>query len=140
AAARFNMKTRKNTAKKLDKERALKLLKLWLSAGIPVMVLVDESYGVMSMHWKLVVGYTKTRIEFINSGADDEFDVSKRTAGIDYDTAPVGNDIDSIDAFYKKWSTAGSWFINNILATSVDECMIMPIYPQDLLFANDTVR
>jgi hypothetical protein len=139
-AAKFNMQTRKNTAKQLDKEHALTLLKLWLSAGIPVMVLVNEKYGVMSMHWKVVIGYDKTRIEFINSGADNEFDVSKRSAGIDYDTAPVGNDIDSIDAFYAKWSTAGLWLINNILATSVDECMIMPIYPKDPQFEGDKPR
>ncbi|MBN2036721.1 MAG: OmpA family protein [Chitinispirillaceae bacterium] len=140
AAERFTMHTRENSADDLDKDRALKLLKLWLWAGIPVMILVEEDYGVMSLHWKVVTGYEGNRIFYINSGGDHELLLKNRTAGINYDTAAVGNDVDAIDDGYKKWKAAGSFIVGGVVATSVDPCILMPIYPKDQLFAREAAQ
>ena len=42
-----------------------------------------------------------------NSGADNRAVKSNRTPGIDYEHAPVGNDVDAPREFYAKWKAAG---------------------------------
>jgi len=137
AAERFAMQTRESNADSLDKARAQKLVKLWLTAGIPVMILVEEDMGVMSLHWKVITGYDENRMFYLNSGGDHENLLTNRTPGVDYDTAPVGNDVDTEDQWYDKWKVAGSLIVggNPIIAPSVDPCIFMPIYPADTFFA-----
>jgi hypothetical protein len=137
AAGKFALNARDNDAENLDKTRALKLLRSWVSAGVPVAVLVKEYHKLTSYHWKLVVGYEQDRILFNNSGADLEYDMSKRTAGVDYERAPVGNDVDSIDGHYAKWREAGGDIAD--FFTSVDRCTFIPLYPKDLMYAGDKV-
>ena len=136
AANKFGMHGRDNDAEELSKSRALKLLKLWINAGVPVAVLVEESYNVWSLHWKCVVGYDGNRIFMNNSGADHEVIRARRQPGIIYEKAPVGNDVDSPDAHYNKWKAAGGDVVD--LITSVDECTFIPLFPKDTIFAGDT--
>ena len=56
-----------------------------------------------------------------------------RTPGVDYDTAPVGNDVDTEDDLYVKWRAAGSFIVDDI-GSSVDECTFIPMYPKDPRF------
>ena len=138
AAGRFHMHGRDNDAEELDRGRALKLVKLWLQAGVPVLILVEEEYNLWSLHWKTVVGYDGNRFFMNNSGADNELVRSKRTPGIDYEHVPVGNDVDSVDAFWRKWKAAGGDVVD--LITSVDECTFIPLYPTDPMFAAAKVQ
>jgi hypothetical protein len=138
AAHRFRMNGRDNDAEELDRTRALKLVKLWLQAGVPVLLLVEEEYNVWSLHWKTVVGYDKDRFFMNNSGADDEVILAQRTPGIDYEHAPLGNDVDSHAAFFNKWKAAGGDVVD--LITSVDECTFIPIFPQDSMFSGQAVK
>ncbi len=138
AAEKFKMFGRDNDAEKIDKSRALKLLKLWLLAGIPVLILVKEEYTISSYHWKTVVGYDGDRFFMNNSGADNEIVISQRTPGVNYEKAPVGNDVDSESAFYKKWKAAGGDIVD--VFTSVDECTFIPIYPKDPMFRGTAAR
>jgi hypothetical protein len=101
------------------------------------MVLVKEYHTLTSYHWKLVVGYEKERFLFNNSGADLEYDTSKQKAGVDYEHAPVGNDVDSIGGHYAKWREAGGDIVD--FFTSVDRCTFIPLYPKDILFGGDKV-
>lgn len=133
ASRRFRMKARDNDAEEISRARGLKLVKLWIKAGVPVMVLVEEEYNVWSLHWKTIVGYDGNRIFYNNSGADDEVIRSRRTPGIEYEKAPVGNDVDSDTAFFNKWKSAGGDAVD--LITSVDECTFIPMYPRDPMFA-----
>jgi len=138
AAHRFHMHGRDNDAEELDRGRALKLVKLWLQAGVPVLILVEEEYNLWSLHWKTVVGYDGNRFFMNNSGADNELVRSNRTPGIDYEHTPVGNDVDSATAFWRKWKAAGGDVVD--LITSVDECTFIPLYPTDPMFAAAEVR
>lgn len=135
AAERFHMHGRDNTAERIDKKRALKLLKLWIHAGVPVLVLVKEYHTLASYHWKVVAGYDKERIFFNNSGADNEYKKANQQAEIDYMHAPVGNDVDSIDDHYEKWHGAGGDIVD--LLTSVDRDTFIPIYPKDINYRGD---
>jgi hypothetical protein len=132
----FHMQGRDNDAKEIDRAHAIKLLKLWLSAGIPVLIMVAENAPQTDVHWKVLVGYDGDRIFMNNSGHDHERIISERTAGINYDAAPIGNDVDSGDGFYEKWNTIG--FFSN-LVTSSDRCTFLPVYPQELKFGGDKV-
>ncbi|MBN1578807.1 MAG: zinc dependent phospholipase C family protein [Chitinispirillaceae bacterium] len=136
-AEKFNMNARDNDAENLDKARALKLLRSWICAGIPVTVLVKEYHKLASYHWKLVVGYEGDRFLFNNSGADLEYDKSQRTTGVGYERAPVGNDVDSIDGHYVKWQEAGGDIAD--FFTSVDRCTFIPLYPKDTMFEGDRI-
>jgi hypothetical protein len=127
------MNGRDNDAEELNRSRALKMVRLWLTAGVPVLILVEEEYNVWSLHWKTVVGYDGNRFFMNNSGADDEVIRAKRTPGIDYEHAPVGNDVDSDTAFFNKWKSAGGDVVD--LITSVDECTFIPLFPKDPMFA-----
>ncbi|MBS4036125.1 MAG: OmpA family protein [Ignavibacterium sp.] len=138
AAQKFNMFGRDNDAEKLNKQRALKVLKLWLKAGIPVLILVKEEYTLSSYHWKTVVGYDGNRFFMNNSGADLEIVVAERTPGVLYERAPVGNDVDSDTAFYNKWKAAGGDIVDAF--TSVDECTFIPLYPKDPVFKGTKAR
>ena len=133
AAGMFKMNGRDNTAKHLDEAHALKLVKLWLMAGVPVLILVKEEYNLWSYHWKTVAGYDGNRFFMNNSGADNEVIRSRRTPGIDYEHAPEGNDVDSEAAFWGKWKAAGGDIV--ALVTSVAECTFIPLYPKDPMFA-----
>jgi hypothetical protein len=137
AAGKFRMNARDNDAEELNRNRALKLLKLWIKAGVPVMVLVEEEYNVWSLHWKTVVGYDGDQIFFNNSGADNEVIRSRRTTGVQYEKAPVGNDVDSSTAHYNKWKSAGGDVVD--LITSVDECTFIPMLPQSGMFGGGKV-
>ena len=138
AAKKFAVNTRDNDAERLDPVRALKLLKLWIHAGVPTLVLVEESYNVWSLHWKTVIGYDANRFFFVNSGADNELVVSERTPGVDYENAPIGNDVDSHEAHWKKWKSAGGDIVD--LFTSVDACTFLPVIPDDPMFGGDRAR
>ena len=138
AAKKFRMNVRDNNAEDLDKERALKLVKLWIQAGVPVLILVEEYYNVWSLHWKTLVGYDGERFFMNNSGADREVILSERTPGVEYEKAPIGNDVDSESGFWEKWKSAGGGLVD--LITSVDQCTFIPIYPQDRLFAGEIAR
>jgi hypothetical protein len=85
-----------------------------------------------------VVGYDKDRFFMNNSGADDEVILAQRTPGIDYEHAPLGNDVDSHAAFFNKWKAAGGDVVD--LITSVDECTFIPIFPQDSMFSGQAVK
>ncbi len=135
AANRFHMNGRDNDGEDLDEARALKLLKLWLQAGVPVLILVKEEYNLWSYHWKTVTGYDGNRFFMNNSGADNEVILANRTPGIDYEHAPEGNDVDSESAFWAKWKAAGGDIVD--FFTSVDQCTFIPLYPQDPMFAGD---
>ncbi len=137
-AEKFSMHARDNDGESLDKAGRLKILRSWISAGVPVMVLVKEYHEIASYHWKLVVGYDGDRFLFNNSGADLEYDTSKRTAGVDYERAPVGNDVDSIDGHYTKWEEAGGDIVDFI--TSVDRCTFIPLYPKEAIFGGSKVQ
>ena len=138
AAERFDMHGADRDCASLEEASAMRLLRSWIAAGVPCLVLVEESYDLWSLHWKVVVGYDEERIFIINSGADHEADRSERTPGVDYETAPVGNDVDAVAAFARKWSSTGGgvvdWF------TSVDRCSFLPVWPKDLVFAADGVH
>ncbi|HQF56618.1 MAG TPA: hypothetical protein PK208_15975, partial [Fibrobacteria bacterium] len=84
---------------------ALKTLKLWIQAGVPVIVLVNEAPGKFGLHWKTVVGYDQNRIFFNNSGGDMDHG-RPITSAPDYFHAPVGNDVDSTEDFLMKWREA----------------------------------
>jgi hypothetical protein len=142
ACNKFDMNGRNCDAEELyensDRQRAMKLLKLWLWAGVPVLVLVEESYNLLSLHWKIIVGYDGNRFFFCNSGGDDEFHLTRRAAGIDYEHAPIGNDVDTPNALYNKWSDSGGGIADAL--SSVDTCTFIPIIPNDPMFAGDEVR
>ncbi len=138
ATEKFQMHGRDNDAEKLDKDRAMKLVKLWISAGVPVLILVEEEYNLWSLHWKTIAGYDQNRFFLNNSGADNEAIKSKRTPGIEYEKAPVGNDVDSHEAFWKKWKETQGTIVDAL--TTVDGCTFIPLYPKDQLFAGDKAQ
>ena len=138
AAPSFRMNARDNDAEELSRARAMKLLKLWIKAGVPVMVLVEEEYNVWSLHWKTVVGYDADRVFMNNSGADDEVVLAQRTLGVLYEEAPVGNDVDSQTSHFNKWKSAGGDIVD--LITSVDECTFIPMLPNDAMFSGGAAR
>lgn len=135
AAGRFRMSGRDNSARDLDKSRALKLVKLWLLAGVPVLILVEEEHGMTSYHWKTFTGYDGRRFFMNNSGGDFETDIDNRISKADYEHAPEGNDVDSESEFWTKWKDAGGDPV--ALATSVSECTFIPLHPQDAVFSGD---
>jgi hypothetical protein len=141
AAGKFRMNGRDNDAEDLDRDRAIKMLKLWLMAGTPVVFLVEEEYGSWNLHWKTLVGYDGNRFFMNNSGADAEVIRAKRTPGVEYEHAPVGNDVDSASAFHAKWRTVGTGPLGAPidLFTSVDACTFIPLFPTDPMFAGDSV-
>jgi hypothetical protein len=138
AAEKFKVNGRDNDAEELSKSRALKLIKLWIHAGIPVLILVKEEYTLSSYHWKTVAGYDGNRFFINNSGADLEIVISKRPVGVQFEEAPVGNDVDTLDTFFKKWKAAGGDIVDAF--TSVDECTFIPVYPKDPQFASTLAR
>ena len=101
------------------------------------MVLVKEFHELTSYHWKLVVGYEQNRFFFNNSGADMEYDTAQRTPGVDYEYAPVGNDVDSADGHHTKWREAGADIVD--LITSVDQCTLIPVYPKNVMFGGSKI-
>jgi hypothetical protein len=141
AAKKFAMNGVDHDAEELDKARALKLLKLWVSAGVPVLVLVKEDSAagffdkMFSFHWKTVVGWDGQRLFMNNSGGDQENEMSLRKPGFDYEHGPVGNDMDPIDTHFEKWKLAGGDIVD--LFTSVDECTFIPLYPKAAEYAGD---
>jgi len=137
AAGRFKMNGRDNDAEDLDRTRALKLLRLWLMAGVPVQFLVEEEYNLTSLHWKMLVGYDGDRFFMNNSGADNELITAKRTPGVQYEKAPIGNDVDSSTAMFDKWKSAGGSIVDAI--TSVDGCTFIPLFPKDPLCSGTAV-
>jgi outer membrane protein OmpA-like peptidoglycan-associated protein/phage protein D len=141
AAKKFNLNGVDHDAEELDKARALKLLKLWVSAGVPVLVLVKEDSAagffdkLFSYHWKTVVGWDGNKLFMNNSGGDQENDMALRKPGFDYEHGPSGNDMDPIDTHYEKWKLAGGDIVD--LVTSVDECTFIPLYPKAAEYAGD---
>jgi hypothetical protein len=88
-----------------DKAMALNALKLWIHAGVPVIVLVNEAPGKFGMHWKIVVGYDADRMFFNHSGGDWESG-RPRINSPDHLHAPIGNDVDATERFLWKWREA----------------------------------
>lgn len=143
AAGKFNMVGNDHDAEGLPKDDALKIIKLWISAGVPVIVLVEEYHKATSMHWKTLVGYDENRFFFVNTGADDEVIKSKRDTSIEYEKAPIGNDVDHKDHFWKKWTMEDGGFFDGVLNviidafSSVDDCTFIPVYPKNNIFKGE---
>lgn len=141
AGKKFNMNGVDHDAEEIDKSRGIKLLKLWVSAGVPVLVLVKEDSAagffdkLVSYHWKTVVGWDGDKLFMNNTGGDQENDMSLRKPGFDYEHGPSGNDMDPIDTHYQKWKLAGGDIVD--LFTSVDECTFIPLYPKAAEYAGD---
>ena len=141
----------------LGKDEALKQLKRWIHAGVPVIVTVDELMDQGDGHWssehyKVLVGYddyAKLRytdddsIEHISDGAfyfqnsggqgevradPDVLDAELRENHADYYVVPIGNEADSYTVFWKKWETGG-------IPTFSDSHWCLPIYPVDFVKA-----
>lgn len=138
AASKHNMNGVDRNGENLSKAQAIKLIKLWIQAGVPVLFLVNEEPhsglfdNIANSHWKTLVGWDGDRIFMNNSGGDLEVYVSRRDPpGLDYEHAPVGNDVDSESAFYKKWEE-----VSNLadMFSSVDECTFIPLYPKNAMF------
>lgn len=128
----------------LTRARAIKLIKLWIQAGVPVVILVNEKPREDSdakyCHYKTLVGYDGDRIFMNNSGMDCEIDKSERDSALadtDYEHSPIGNDVDSEDDFYQKWSEYSS--VLDVFS-SADRCTLIPMYPKDPIFADSKVR
>ncbi len=138
AAVRFRMHGNDNDAEELDRARALKLIKSWIDAGVPVVFLVKEEYNLWSYHWKTLAGYDGDRFFMNNSGADREVIITMRRSGVQYERAPVGNDVDPESDFWGKWKAAGGDIVDAF--TSVDECTFIPLYPQDAMFGGGAAR
>lgn len=144
AAKKFNMNGTDHDAEELDKGRALKLLKSWVAAGVPTLVLVKEDSAssgfekLSSYHWKTVVGWDGDRLFMNNSGGDQEVLDKLRKSGFDYDHSPVGNDVDPMDTHWDKWVAAGGDIVD--FFTSVDECTFIPIWPKDGKFGGDKAQ
>jgi len=143
AASRHNMNGVDHCGEKISKAQAIKLIKLWIHAGVPVLFLVNEDPhsgwydNIANSHWKTLVGWDGNRIFMNNSGGDREIIKSERDAGLDYEHAPIGNDVDSESAFYEKWEE-----VSNLadLFSSVDECTFIPLYPKNSMFAAPKAR
>ena len=141
----------------LGKDEALKQLKRWIHAGVPVIVTVDELMDQGDGHWssehyKVLVGYddhAKLRytddngIEHIADGAfyfqnsggqgelradPDVLDAELRENHADYNIVPIGNEVDSYTVFWKKWQTGG-------IPTFSDSHWCLPIYPVEFVKA-----
>ncbi|MFT3762871.1 MAG: C39 family peptidase [Pseudoxanthomonas sp.] len=139
----------------LGKSDALKQLKRWIHAGVPVIVTIDELMDQGEGHWssehyKVLVGYdddAKLRyvdddgnehtstgaFYFQNSGGQGEtrgdpgiLDPNLRETHADYDTVPIGNEADSYTVFWQKWKTGG-------IPTFSDSYWCLPIYPLDFV-------
>jgi hypothetical protein len=130
----------------LSKERAIKLAKLWIQAGVPVVILVNERphSGILRdpkmCHYKTFVGFDGNRIFMNNTGMDREIDKTERDSAIldtDYEHVPIGNDVDSENAFYEKWT---EYSVILALFSSADRCTLIPIYPKDPSFADSKAR
>jgi hypothetical protein len=120
--------------KSLGRNDALKELKRWIYAGVPVIVTVDEKMDQGAGHWtsehyKTLVGYddnaplrytddsgavhtSRGAFYFVNSGIMGEtrddpeiLSAELRETHPDYEQVPIGNDADSYTVFWKKWQT-----------------------------------
>jgi hypothetical protein len=137
AADTWQMHARFRSGKELDRDRGEKLLKLWLWAGVPVIVNIVESgppgLGGTSKnrHFKLVVGYDGDRFFFQNSGLDWE-----RHMGLTEPLrhAPVGNDVDLRSAFHDKWEATTEGIIGAFLSPFTSARTFIPVYPKDSRF------
>ena len=138
SAKKFNMHGKDHDGESMGRQRALKLLKLWIHAGVPVLILVKEDYNLTSYHWKCVTGYDGDRIFFNNSGGDHEYDITTWKSGIDYEHAPIGNDIDEMQSHVGKWWAAGGDIVDAV--TSVDRCTFIPIYPKTGAYSGTEAR
>jgi hypothetical protein len=145
------------TYESLGKSEALKQLKRWIHAGVPVIVTVDELMDQGDGHWssehyKVLVGYdddAKLRYTddagdehtstgafyFQNSGGQGEtrgdpdvLDPHLRENHVDYETVPIGNEADSYTVFWQKWKTGG-------IPTFSDSHWCLPVYPLDFVKA-----
>jgi len=145
AAERFQMYGKYRNAEKLDRIRAFKLIKLWLTAGIPILFLSKEESEagwwkrLWSYHWKVLVGYDMNAFFMNNSGGNQEGkNLTLRDSGFDYDHAPIGNNSNSENNFWKKWKASGGDIVDNI--TSVNECTFVPIYPKNINFSGSSPK
>jgi hypothetical protein len=145
------------TYESLGKSEALKQLKQWIHAGVPVILTVDELMDQGDGHWssehyKVLVGYdddAKLRYTdddgnehtstgafyFQNSGGQGEvrgdpdvLEPSLRENHPDYDEVPIGNEADSYTVLWEKWKTGG-------IPTFSDSLWCLPIYPLDFVKA-----
>lgn len=139
--------------KSLGKAEALKQLKRWIYAGVPVIVTIDEKMDKGDGHWssehyKTLVGYddlaslrytddngdvhTSTgAFYFINSGAMGEtrsdpevLSPELRETHADYNRVPIGNDADSYTVFWQKWKTGS-------IPTFSKSHWCLPVFPVD---------
>ncbi|MET0755560.1 MAG: C39 family peptidase [Pseudoxanthomonas sp.] len=145
------------TYESLGKSEALKQLKRWIHAGVPVIVTVDELMDQGEGHWssehyKVLVGYdddaplrytdddgnehTSTgAFYFQNSGGQGEvrgdpdvLEANLRENHADYNNVPIGNEADSYTVFWEKWKTGG-------IPTFSDSHWCLPIHPLDFVKA-----
>ncbi len=132
--AQYGFSSQGLSYKSLGKNDALKELKRWIYAGVPVIVTIDEKMDQGAGHWssehyKTLVGYddnamlrytddasavhtSRGAFYFVNSGImgetrDDPAVLSPelRETHPDYEQVPIGNDADSYTVFWKKWQT-----------------------------------
>jgi hypothetical protein len=152
AAEMHDMFAKVQSGENLSRDRFFMLVKLWLSAGVPVITLVNEKpvnnvgsnlwpgVNAAGGHFKVLIGYDSLLFFINNSGMDQEYEKSKRTPGIQdssYEFAPVGNDVDSEVGLYEKWRAYSN--LTDALS-SANECTIIPVYPKDSVFAGKESR
>jgi hypothetical protein len=156
-AARYGFSYQAYTYESEGKSEALKQLKRWVHAGVPVIVTVDELMDEGEGHWssehyKVLVGYdddAKLRYTdddgnvhtstgafyFQNSGGQGEtrgdpdvLEPDLREDHTDYNFVPIGNETDSYTVFWQKWKTGG-------IPTFSDSHWCLPVYPLDFVKA-----
>jgi hypothetical protein len=147
-ANKFGLNARDNDLESTDRAHALKLLRNWVMAGVPVAVLVQESSpgftdlfaDFVDFHWKVVVGWDGNRFFLSNSGGDRESEKEslRKLPAASYATAPVGADVDGEADLYDKWHDAGGQLSDAF--TSIDRCTFIPLFPKGAPFASDKMR
>ena len=150
AAAGWNMNASFRCGERLDPDGAVKLVKLWLWAGVPLIVNIVESGpagaggALKNRHFKLMVGYDGDRLFFQNSGIDwerprtlhQEMPVALRNA-------PLGNDVDMRAAFLAKWDAVSEGVAGHLITSAgftLPARNFIPVYPKDPRFRGASAR
>jgi hypothetical protein len=146
AAPAWSMNARFRSGKHLDDDRAERLLKLWLWAGVPVIVNIVEGgkqgfWGAGKhdgRHFKLAVGYDGDRYFFQNSGID--WERAKNAWTVALSTAPLGNDVDMRAAFLAKWNAVTEGVAGTFVGMFTTDRNFIPVYPKDRRFRGTSAR
>jgi hypothetical protein len=92
---------------------------------VPVIVLVKEGDSAADLHWKTLAGYDRNRFFFNNSGGDNDIDIPG--VNVSRYNAPVGNDVDSDQEFWIKWTDGGE----GITGAYLNKRTFFTLYPKD---------